>query len=385
MEYTVQLLDPVSSTQSQLRYRVPEGITFSSARLRLVDGMLAYSNELGFRQPYWFGQGGIHELIRKLSIVDSSSGTEIDRVSAESLLIAPLLMSTNDTSRQFSMSRVLSQGGAISCVAPSFSQLTLNESRGANPATSLQQTIDISALLDFCKQVPVMHQGIDIIVDLQMPTHLAWERYPVLAVNVFTEASGKRAMAQMDKPVKYFTKMADRVQLTHVPGSSIYDISTRLNSYYQQFIQNMYYMTFVPVNGRDPNTVAKALADEKFNLTINGKRLLPNSGISTSAMKLAHVDQFFGTTCTPTGSNAVLFEPLRLQNPNLFEGEDLLQLDGNASFGCLSLNKFVLNDISINYSATKPGDFNSALVVVAEVLRQYDPKTKRVSTVAPTA
>jgi len=54
------------------------------------------------------------------------------------------------------------------------------------------------------------------------------------------------------------------------------------------------------------------------------------------------------------------------------------------SYGCVSLNRFVGNDITFDYSFTQPiaSPSGETLLVMAEVLRQYDSQADRVSFVS---
>jgi hypothetical protein len=146
---------------------------------------------------------------------------------------------------------------------------------------------------------------------------------------------------------------------------------TRLNSFYNQFISNLYYLN--NSTGDSYNGLGFSLyQQETFELTIDGKKLLPLKGVDTSARKLAYLNDFTGESTLVVGSTLKLKSPLDITQI----GVNCPPTNYNAtcSFGCIKLDRFIQNDLTVSYTRpTKTSDIN--LVILAEVLKMYDPKS----------
>ena len=127
--------------------------------------------------------------------------------------------------------------------------------------------------------------------------------------------------------------------------------------------------------------------DEKVELTINSMKLIPLKGIDSFAKKLAILTDRTTeiTTCNygafvplAKNGNSNLLTPASrgLYNPNLG-----IHYDANFSYGCIGVEKYVGQDITLSYSMRDavPAGKTDTIYILAEVLRSYDERSGNVS------
>ena len=172
-------------------------------------------------------------------------------------------------------------------------------------------------------------------------------------------------------------------------------LDTRLNSYINCYIKNIYYW-----NGNQQVAVANAPAGhfnratylpfavdkERLEVSIDGKWLMVAKGINTDARKLQMATDWSGDFCIPTapayyyGVETVNSQPYGLVNPNT----DLV-MNGNLSYGVFGVNQFVKDNFQVVYSGhlgyTQGQPAVQQLFFLAEVLRTYSKKSGTVSNV----
>lgn len=379
-EFKTILIDPVTITSSSARWVIPSGIKYKSKRIRLVDVVPKFIDEHGNPQPYYFGNAGIYSIIRKISIVDEA-GCEIDRIFQDGIQFLAMQNLLLDNASQYGISRLMTQNMPTSVWTPSLSQITSTEEQDVLSATALSALIDVSLTLDYLKQHSVLSQSLQVLVEFNLPEGVTLQKPPVLAYDEMLDASIKA-----DDGGVFTTIIQDRLvlpagnPLTQTKTS----ISTRLNSYYNQYIKTLYYSNIL-VDPKNPLNLGYARCGEKFQLQIDGKKILPLGGVASPAMKQHMLTETFGDACTPTGSNQLLDVPLHLRLPNVVSGYGLVELDGRLSYGAVSLERFVQGDVTLEYETTDVAPVTTYLVVLAQVLRSYDPVKHKVSTVMASA
>src|SRR6056300_878566 len=150
-------------------------------------------------------------------------------------------------------------------------------------------------------------------------------------------------------------------------GVPLGNIDRKLTSYNKQYIQNMYYFL---KNGEDLAAEALTLSsmqpakflsaaplDEKMQLIIDGESLFSKKAISKGAHKQSIFNDQFNSANIPAGSNIELVKPLGLVSDKRF------------SYGVLPVNRMINDELILQYSEAKAHVKQSALVIIAEVLR----------------
>jgi hypothetical protein len=191
---------------------------------------------------------------------------------------------------------------------------------------------------------------------------------PTLAIDEVLEMN---PMSVDMKPVMFINMVNDQLLM----GVNDTNKITRLNSYYNQFISNLYYLN------NDPLTEYFGVGfsvdqQETFEITIDGKKLLPLKGIDTPARKLAYFNDFTGISNILLGSNQLLNAGLGVTLRSI--DNTAIVLDNNLSFGCVKLDRFIQNDMTLTYTRLDKGaGLNDVInvIIIAEVLKMYDPKS----------
>ena len=155
----------------------------------------------------------------------------------------------------------------------------------------------------------------------------------------------------------------------------------RLNSFFNQFIGNVYYMNIL---NKTDNPLVNAVAPkgEVLEITIDGRKIIPLLGISTPGKKLGFLQDFSNGIVTNPGYDSTL-ELLSawkgFHNPNLN-----LDYGNKFSYGAFLLNRYINNDFTISYHFTDKvqSDKGATLLILAEVLRSYDRVNDKVSFVS---
>lgn len=397
-DFRTMLMDPqsVSSGNAPLRavFRIPAGNKFLARKLRLCN--FGFSNSSGNSQAnssgdsMYFGHNGVYSIIQKISI-DNLDGTEIDRLDYQGIHIMGLRLAQLANSTEFAVGRALSQQMCNSIFVPSFSQTVLTEEHRKDDATLMGNSIyiDISAMLTYLQTRQVIDEGLTIQIEFQDPAVLGYNysftRPPCLAVDFVLNPDIKADEAD---EYGYLTIVPDRLLLTGAPMTPVVR-NQRLQSYYNQYIRNLYYFNI----GRQNNTLQLPLSrpNEIVNLTINGMKLLNLQGIDSSAKKLMYLnDMSAKTNITHYSSYADgLLSMLGLYNPNtsLYYSNDSTteaHLGAVFSYGCIRVDKNIGQDMILEYQTTLPSDGantvqSDTLVFLAEIGRKYNKRTGVVS------
>jgi len=392
------LMDPqsVSSGNSPLRavFRIPAGNRFLARKLRLCN--FGFSNSSGNStyngsgDSMYFGHNGVYSIIQKIS-VENLDGVEIDRLDYQGIHIMGLRLAQLSNSTEFAVGRQLSQQMCNSVFVPSYSQTVLTEEHRKDDATLMGNSIyiDISAMLTYLQTRQVIDEGLTIQVEFQDPSVLGFNysftRPPCLAVDYVLNPDIK-----VDDADEYgfLTIVPDRLLLTGAAEQPIVR-NQRLQSYFNQYVRNLYYFNIGRANNRYQLPLSRP--NETVNLTINGMKLLNLQGIDTSAKKLMYLnDMSAKTNITHYSSYADgLLSMLGLFNPNtgLFYSNDATEakhLGSLFSYGCIRVDKNIGQDMILEYQTTLPSegaDVNGSdtLVFLAEIGRKYNKRTGVVS------
>jgi len=379
MEYKTILLDPQSQSKTRCVFRIEAGEKFYAKRLRVVN--FGLSNSVG--DQVYYGHNGIYSLISKISVLNNT-GTEIDRLQGYGLDIMGIRLSKMTNSSEFSIGRQLSQHMCSSIFCPSFSQTTLTEKAGADDSSLMGNSlyIDVSFMLSYLQSRTIIDEGMTILIQWKDASVLGYDyeftRPPALAYDTPLDP-----MVKADDATEFgFTTIID----DHILMQQLPSFDRRLNSFYNQYIRNLYYYNI----GRRNNTLGLPLSrpNEQVQLQINGMKLLPLKGNDTDSKKLYRFTEFSGVSSIThyqsyvDGINALD----GLHNPNLgLTYANTVDASGNYlgavySWGCLQLDRSIGSDLTISYqsdlaqgsSGTIDGD---TVVFLAEVMRAYNKKT----------
>lgn len=374
LEHRTLLIDPTSSTTQRTVFKIDAGIPFFSKKVRVLN--FGISNTYG--DGVYFGHQGVYSLLNKISI-NNLNGTEIDRLTNTQYMGIKLLHMPN--SAQFALSRQMSQNMCSSIMVDSFSQVSLSEESQKDDASLMGNSlyIDVSFMLQYLMSRNIITEGCTINLEWQDPAVLGYNytftRPPCLAIDEcltpFTP----------DPPVSvYLTVVPDKL----VMGAGTSSFEKRLNSYYNQSLHNIYYYNI----GGSENLLQLPLGvvQEKVEITINSQKLLPLKGVDNFAKKLAFFNDFtepsaicnYGAylpLAPSLNADGGLVTTRGLYNPNLG-----LRYDANFSYGCLRIAKYIGQDITLSYSmAEKEVPSATTVMILAEILRQYDSRTGNVS------
>lgn len=375
-EYRTLLIDPTSSTQNRVVWKIDAGLRVLAKKVRVINFGLSNLNGDGV----YFNHAGVYSLVSRVSI-NNLQGQEIDRLINPSAFMGMKLLHMPNCA-QFSLARQMSQNMCSSIFCDSFSQVSLTEESQRDDATLMGNSLylDISFMLNFLMSRNIIESGYTLTIEWVGSDVLGYEysftRPPVLCLDeVLTPLPP-------DPPASvYLTIVPDKVTMSAGDRS----FERRLNSYYNQYIQNLYYFN---IGNKRDNFLELPLGkiDEKVELTINSMKLIPLKGIDTFAKKLAvlHDRTSELTTCNygaylPLAQNGISeygTASRGLYNPNLG-----LHYDANFSYGCIGVEKYVGQDITLSYNmrdAVEAGKTDT-IYVLAEILRSYDERTGNVS------
>lgn len=367
MESRTLLRDFQSHNQSRSVYTVENGLVVKSTKIRLLDFNI-YSDptyqtvaEVGLHPL-----AGVYSLVKKLSFLNLQ-GQEIDSLRDCTNVMALRLLHM-DNGSQANISNVLN------CTANSFFNTDSKSVNCVDNAYSLARSnglyIDLASMLNYLTTREFISEGFTVVVEwndksvwapsISTPLYIS---APTLALD---EALGVSASQVPQEPVMFTAMVNDQIYLATSNTPQI----RRLNSYYNQFISNMYYLNNniqTPYQGRGFSSSQR----EVFELTIDGKKLLPLHGIDNPARKLALLNDFTGKTNILTGSYTNLANPIGVKLEGI--NSPSIVFDNICSYGCVKLDRFIQNDLTLSYSRQSVDDVN--LVILAEVLKMYDPKS----------
>lgn len=374
-EYRTLLIDPTSITQQRAVWKIDAGLRVMSKKVRVINFGISNLNGDGV----YFNHAGVYSLISRVSI-NNLQGQEIDRlINPTQYMGIKLLHMPN--SAQFSLARQMSQNMCSSIFVDSFSQVSLTEQSQRDDASLMGNSLylDISFMLQFLMARNILEEGYTLTIEWNGADVLGYEytftRPPVLCLDeVLTPVPS-------DPPAcVYLTVVPDKVAISAGPLS----FERRLNSYYNQYLHNLYYFN---IGNKRDNFLELPLGKvgERCEITINSMKLIPLKGCDQYGKKLAFLHDFTSelTTCnygayTPLAKNTRNGETASrgLYNPNLG-----LHYDANFSYGCLRIDKYIGQDITMSYSAAEevPTGTTDTVYILAEVLRSYDVRSGNVS------
>ena len=371
-EIRTLLRDPESSNKQRSVFTIPKGLKIKASKIRLCNFNL--TNNDGTQ--VYFNHMGIYSLLSKVSIL-SLAGTEIDRLTGDGINMMAIKLLRSENASQYSINRQLSQTMCNSIFVNNMGQADLTEQSQRDDASmGMQVYINLSLMLEYLQRRVVIDEGMTIVFEWQTPDVIGFSYSfnipPCLAVDEYlTDVP----MDPMDN-ITYLSVIQDRLDIA--AGSTSFE--KRLNSFYQQFIANVYYMN---VENRSDNKLFNAVAPkgEKLEISIDGRKTIPLSGINSPAKKLGFLQDFSnGTVCIPGyDSQFQLLDPTwkGFHNPNL--GIDY----GNKfSYGCFLLNRYINMDFTISYSYDIPAGKTTTLLILGQVLRSYDRVNDKVSFVS---
>jgi len=356
MEYKTVLIDPRSNTLDRCNYYIPENLVYNTKKLRLLDFKILTAGHNG----YYFGLMGGYKLIRKITISDAN-GVVIDNPDI-GLMGNRLLHMENAT--QLSVSRVLSQNMCNSVFVNSSNQVTLTERQGKDDVTEIFGYLDISFISQYLQARNVATGGLSIVIEWNrnIGFDYTFKQPPTLA---FDQVLDSRIMPDKQDVFTFKTVVVNKLV---IPATGQAD--QRLQNYENQYVNNLYY--WVIGAGSNFFDLAYAQTNEKCEISIDGRYLMPFNGVDSNAKKLALMHDSTGEMCIPGYNSYVnLLEPFGVRNPNTG-----LTYNGIFSQGCIRINNFIARDINVKYtkSYTTPPTNLETLFIEAEILRYYDQK-----------
>jgi hypothetical protein len=367
METRTLLRDFQSHNQSRSVYTVESGLAVKANKIRLLD-FNVYTDS-GFQTLADLSLHplcGVYSLIKKLSFLNLQ-GQEIDSLS-NCINNMSLRLLHMDNGSQLAIS------SKLNCTNNGFynvdtKTVEVMDKQASSPAQN-GLYIDLASMINYLNVREHIVEGFSIVVEwnhqsVWAPLYVGslYISSPTLAIDEVLGVSPQ----QVDQKSVMFVNMVNDI----ITIGSTSPLTTRLNSYYNQFISNLYYLNVL--NGSPYNGLGFSVDQlETFEITIDGKKLLPLKGVDNSARKLAYMHDFTGKCNIVTGSYLKLANPLQIE----FKGNNSpsVAFDNSLSFGCVKLDRFIQNDMTLTYSRPSATD-DISLVILAEVLKMYDPKS----------
>lgn len=360
METRTLLRDFQSHNQIRSVFRVDAGSVVKASKIRLVDfniySDISYTEKVSINlHPL----AGVYSLVKKMSFLNLD-GVEIDNMTN---------CLNNMAMRLTHMSNSLQEGinKPLNLTGNSFFNQDSSTivSRVATD-TSDGLYIDISFMLNYLSAREYLAEGFTIVVEWNEQSLWFPEAFnvyisnPTLAIDEMIEMNP----SQVDmKPVVFKNLVNDVIVMGTVDSKT-----QRLNSYYNLFLSNLYYLNNTATNLNEGLGYSSSVG-ETFELTIDGKKLLSLKGINTPARKTAYLNDFAGKGCMVNNANQALLNPLQIEILNGV-GETI-KLDNQMSYGCVKLDRFIQNDMTVSFSRTNTTSLNVS--IIAEVLKMYDP------------
>ena len=366
-EIRSMLMDPQSFNSSRAVWTIPRGLKVSASKIRVCNIQISNSNG----NQIYFNHSGVYSLLSKVSVI-SLQGAEIDRLS--NMEIMAIRLSHLENASQYSVNRQLSQNMCNSIYVNNLGQADLTEQSQRDDGSMMPIYWDISSMLSYLSRRTVIDEGMTVLLEFATPEVVGFQYSfiipPVLVVDEFLTEVPSDPMDILT----YTTIIQDKLVIAQ--GSNGFE--KRLNSFFNQFLGNVYFMN---IQNRFDNPLVNAVAPkgEVLEITIDGRKIIPLLGISTPGKKLGFLQDFSSGIVTVPGYDSTL-ELLSgwkgFHNPNLY-----LDYGNKFSYGAFLLNRNINNDFTISYNFTDPvqSDKGSTLLILAEVLRSYDRVNDKVS------
>jgi len=362
------LYDPQSFNSSRCVFTIPKGLNISASKIRVCDFKI--SNKSG--NQIYFNHAGVYSLLSKVSVL-SLAGTEIDRLSNMEMM--SLRLSRMENASQFSINRQMSQGMCNSIYVNNLGQASLTEQYGEDDGSLMSIYWDISMMLSYLQRRVVIDEGMTILLEFASSDVVGFEysfvNSPSLAVDEFLTAVPTDSL----DVVSYTSIIQDKLFI----GQGEYGFEKRLNSFYNQFLGNVYFMNIL---NRFDNPLINAVdkRGQSLVISIDGKQIIPLKGIDQPAKKLGFLNDFTSPFSLPAYDSAIKlvsgFEGFHNVNNGMDYGN-------NFSYGAFLLNRYIGNDFTISYNFDSSDVVLSAqgetLLILAEVMRSYDRVNDKVS------
>jgi hypothetical protein len=366
-EIRTLLIDPQSHNSQRTVFTIAKGLKIKASKIRVCNFNI--SNDAG--NQLYFNHAGVYSLLSKISVL-SLNGTEIDRLSNMQIMAIRLMHLENGS--QFSINRQLSQNMGNSVYVNNLGQSDLTELSQRDDASLMSQYIDVSFCLAYLQQRTVIDEGMTVVLEYNTPDVTGFTFNfvvpPCLAIDEFlTEVP-----SDPFDMISYTSIVQDRLVISQ--GSNGFE--KRLNSYYNQYIANMYFLNILnPTENQLVNAVAPA--GEALNIIIDGRQLISLGGINNPGKKLGFLTDFSGGYVSVPGYDSTLkltSSYAGYKNPN-----NGLNYGNNFSYGCALMNRFVNDSFTVSYNFTDVviNPAGHTLLILAEVLRSYDRVNDKVS------
>ena len=375
--FKTMLDDPITSSKQRNVYRIPSGIRVNTKRIRLLDFKLL-RKKAGVAEPYLWGSGGSLEMIKKIS-VNSANGVEIDRAGGYGMYFQSMKSAVATNSIQYGVQSLVNHNLDLSVLASDFSQvINGNPYETANTYWDMNnhfQTINVSGLMQYLSVArSVSDDGYEVVIEWNFDAMEAdgstfeFVSQPKIAYDVYLDATPVDSVPSGTGFIYYSMATESFPIAAGVPMDAI---DRKLTSYNKQYLQNIYYFLKNGENlaGAVPHLaqlqpakfLSEAPLNESIQLVIDGQSLFAKKGITKCAHKQSIVNDQFNSMNAPAGSNCDLKSPLGLIT------------DGRFSYGVLPVNRMVNDEMILQYAEVKAHVLQSALVMIAEVLRGYVP------------
>lgn len=361
------LLDPQSFNSSRCVWTIPRGLQINSKKIRVCNVQIS---NLDGNQVY-FNHSGVYSLLSKVSVL-SLGGAEIDRLSNMEIMAVRLAHMENAS--QYSVNRQLSQNMCNSIYVNNLGQADLTEQSQRDDGSMMNIYWDISFMLSYLQRRTVIDEGMTVLLEFESPEIVGFPyKFIVPPVLVVDEFLTQVPSDPMD--VLTFTTIVQD-KLIIAKGSNGFE--KRLNSFYNQFLGNVYYMNIL---NRSENARVNAVAPvgEVLEITIDGRKVIPLKAIDSPGKKLGFLQDFSLGIVTNPGYDSTLeltsdWKGFHNPNTNLDYGNKF-------SYGAFLLNRYINNDftISYNFKNVVESDKGATLLILAEVMRSYDRVNDKVS------
>ena len=366
-EIRTLMYDPQSFNAQRCVFTIPKGMNVVASKIRVCDFEISNSNG----DQIYFNHSGVYSLLQKVSIL-SLSGVEIDRLSNMEMMAIKLMHMENAS--QFAVNRQLSQNMCNSIYFNNLGQASLTEEYGQDDGSKMSIMWNISMMLSYLQRRTVIAEGFTILLEFATPDvvgfNYSFSKPPSLAIDEYLT----QIPTEQNKVVSYTTIIQDKLNISQ--GES--GFHKRLNSFYQQMLGSVY---FFNVLNKESNPLINAVSkpDEKFQISIDGKQIIPLGGINTPSKKLGMLNDFSGFVNLPGYSSAL--ELLNTTVKPFYNINNGLNYSNKFSYGCFLLNRYIGNDFTVDYSMRDPVDSakGETLLVLAECMRAYDIVNDKVS------